>query len=74
MHPSTKNVWRDRKTVSRDNLPTVPRVFPAESRYYEPQIGLRRPITSVAAAAAMESVSTACTSPPPRERDAAMFQ
>lgn len=72
MHPSTKNVWRDRKTVSRDNLPTVPRVFPAESRYYEPQIG--RPITSVAAAAAMESVSTACTPPPPRERDAAMFQ
>lgn len=72
MHPSTKNVWRDRKTVSRDNLPTVPRVFPAESRYYEPQIGLRRPITS--AAAAMESVSTACTPPPPRERDAAMFQ
>ena len=32
MHPSTKNVWRDRKTVTRDNLPTLPRVFPAESR------------------------------------------
>lgn len=54
MHPSTKNLWRDRKIVSRDNLPPVPRVFPAESRYYEPQIGLRRPITS--AVAAMESV------------------